>query len=1255
MFTYIRGLLNKYKNLKGNLSDHQLARKIVSIFPENLIFTPVKLLLKKEAKENGNCYKLESVVQELEEAAKATSKRSLRLSENHRKPKTTFTQTVSKKKLVRRNCGELGHPHYKCRNPKKNGVFCYFCGADGHKADVCPKRSTRKSSERSSNYTKKERDENTDVEITIWSTFTENSGKTRGNSEKVDNVVTFCLDSGSTNHCCSRKTMLTNLRTVDEFFFVNSFGEKDNGNTSGDIQGELSNGKRILLKDVLFAPKLKANLLSVQELSKKGLTTRFKKKFAEIFREDTGEVVHQAHFNGKFYEVNLKLGFPNEMGRTVNKTQAEQAAKTFKTIDLWHHRFGHLSKPYLDEMLRKEHVHGLDYSRHSELSFCHGCSKGKLRKSNARKFIDYQKTDVYEPKEVLEKLSLDTVGPFETKSRGGYRGFVTCTDHFSRFRWLIFIKSRKEVPYKLIELFKRLTTKLGKTIKILRCDQGSEFNNRILKTFAKKMGISFEFSSQYTPNQNGVAERSNGLVLEGLRSMLLNSKLGKSYWSYAAKTKCYLLNRSYSKPINKTPYEVIYKRKPKVTHLRVFGSFGYSRNLRPKAGKLNPRGVPVILLGYCTNQKGYIVKNLSTNRIETAGSAVFDENLSVAGAAAKEKLTKKPMENFSAAPCEPLEKEKESNFGYMEDLLEPNDETLSQSYHSKNREERPKNFLDINTDNILDSEAGVQTGSRHQKKNREANMLVAYQTKVEAYTNPKSYHDLEGRMDCNEWKAAYNKELKKLEDVGKMKVVEKPKNAQVIPLLELFSRKHDNISGKNIFKCRFVARGDLEKTSEVKNRYSPVASLEATHLFIALAAHFGCNIRQCDVSTAFLYGTLNRYIHLELPQSLKKHYGKNFCWTTNRSLYGLTDAPKAWHNTVKRFLCKQGFKKCPVEESLFFFKHDDVEIYLLLYVDDILYFSKDDNALTKFETVLKKKFDVKFKQTAEKFIGLEISQEDSHITIGQTQYVEQLLKTFEMESGKSYNTPMEMMLVPDNDGTKLNDIRLYQSLIGGLLYLNQASRPDLCYSVNQLSKFNREPSATNLKQAKRVLKYLKSSANKKIAYKKNSEKINIDVFVDAEYGRHKKAKSVYGYVINFNEAPIAFKTKQQQCTSLSSTESEFIAIAEVAKKVMWLKNVFEFLKVKHNVIKMYNDNQSSIRIATNSGSCNRTKHINIRHFYVQELLENEEFELMYVPTTENIADLFTKSLGRVKFHYFVSKLFKKMSENESKINENREI
>ena len=143
--------------------------------------------------------------------------------------------------------------------------------------------------------------------------------------------------------------------------------------------------------------------------------------------------------------------------------------------------------------------------------------------------------------------------------------------------------------------------------------------------------------------------------------------------------------------------------------------------------------------------------------------------------------------------------------------------------------------------------------------------------------------------------------------MGKNKIVRKTKGIQILTPLELFVRKVDNITGESIYKCRFVARGDLEKKSKLEKIYSPVAGIAVTRVFLALAAHHGWNVRQCDISSAFLYGELNREIYLELPDGLKEQHGKDHCWTTRRSIYGPNDAPKAWHLRMKTFLINFGF------------------------------------------------------------------------------------------------------------------------------------------------------------------------------------------------------------------------------------------------------------------------------------------------------------------------------------------------------------
>ena len=149
----------------------------------------------------------------------------------------------------------------------------------------------------------------------------------------------------------------------------------------------------------------------------------------------------------------------------------------------------------------------------------------------------------------------------DVRSIHGYRGFVTITDEFSKFRWVILIKTRAEVPEKLMKLFKYTFREFDFKVQKIRSDNGSEFTNKKLASFLESYGIIHEFSQPYTPEENGIAERSNALILHGARVMLINSSLPKKYWEFAVKMKTFLLNRTMNSRKKITPFEIAYNKK----------------------------------------------------------------------------------------------------------------------------------------------------------------------------------------------------------------------------------------------------------------------------------------------------------------------------------------------------------------------------------------------------------------------------------------------------------------------------------------------------------------------------------------------------------------------------------------------------------------------------------------------------------------------------------------------------------------------
>ena len=162
----------------------------------------------------------------------------------------------------------------------------------------------------------------------------------------------------------------------------------------------------------------------------------------------------------------------------------------------------------------------------------------------------------------------DVFGPVSVPSLGKSVYYVSFIDDFSRNTWIYFLRKKSEVFDKFKEFKALVENQTEKKIKALRTDNGGEF--------CKKCGIARQKTTPYTPQQNGVAEKMNRMLMEKERSVLSGTELGQEFWAEAVETTCYLVNRSPSSALeNKTPHEVWTGKKPSLSHLRVFGCDAY--------------------------------------------------------------------------------------------------------------------------------------------------------------------------------------------------------------------------------------------------------------------------------------------------------------------------------------------------------------------------------------------------------------------------------------------------------------------------------------------------------------------------------------------------------------------------------------------------------------------------------------------------------------------------------------------------------
>ncbi|XP_062557906.1 uncharacterized protein LOC134222764 [Armigeres subalbatus] len=218
------------------------------------------------------------------------------------------------------------------------------------------------------------------------------------------------------------------------------------------------------------------------------------------------------------------------------------------------------------------------------------------------------------------------------------------------------------------------------------------------------------------------------------------------------------------------------------------------------------------------------------------------------------------------------------------------------------------------------------------------------------------------------------------------------------------------------------------------------------------------------------------------------------------------------------------------------------------------------------------------------------------------------------------------------DETKImNTNDKYQSLVGALLFVAVCTRPDLAITASILGRKVSKPTESDWTEAKRALRYLKETSKLKL---KLGGCGDIKGYADADWaGDRSDRKSNSGFLFMLGNGTISWTARKQECVTLSSTEAEYVALAEASKELIWIFKLMRELgeDIQQPAI-IHEDNQSCISMLSTEGDNRRTKHIDTKYNFVRDLVKTGVLKVKYCPTEEMLADMLTKPLGRVKLH-----------------------
>lgn len=1068
----------------------------------------------------------------------------------------------------------------------------------------------------------------------------------------------FYLDTCASTHMCPYSERFSNLQKCTGF--VNS--------SSGELMEILGKGTVILncklksnvykfvMKDVLYVPKLQHPLFSWRKERSNGFTLLDNGDTLCILKNN--EVCVETNFNGPLPIIKEELVHNHE--------------NAFMTYEFWHKALCH-SAPSSIEKTEKLIKNNLIPECPKDFH-CEAC---ELSKST------HKKPKAVERKTTArgEYIHSDLCGPFPIPSLGSALYYISFVDDATRYSTVRFLKAKFDASQTIINLINEFKNQFGCQIKAIRTDNGGEYINERLTKYLAQEGIVHVLTPPYSPESNGVAERLNRSVGEGIRAMLIPIS-EKRLWAEAVQTFIYTKNRlSHSSVSGQTPYEAFYKQKPTINHLQPFGRQCYvhiPKAKRSSGSKLLPRAEKGIFVGYTNVLHQYRIFTPENGRIVVSADVKFpplyEANDSLTISSTHQQLNPDTQQTNRLTVMENPTQVVESTKIYANNMYSNDaDNTVDHNPNSQLQELSPTNNESSNENNIAIVDQSISrsnapiitrsnrhvrprvfddtiTGEWWKKSRAQTQALQKDSSNIEnteeyesAYislleiSEPRSYNEAKNSPYWSEWEKAFEDEMKSLHENEVWQIVPRPKDRSICSGKWVCKVKGNALGEVERFKARYVAKGYSQtKGIDYDETFAPVVRLDSLRLLLAFSAHKGWKPRQLDIKTAFLYGILNEEIYMELPEGYRK---ENHVARLKRCIYGLKQSPREWYFRLVEYIIPQGFVSTLMDPCVLI--HKTGKLIIAIYVDDIILFGEQCSIMDETVNLLKTEFKVNDMGDLHWLLGIQIEYTNAGIILSQMAYIDRILNRFTMQDSNPVSTPIDVnqRLIADDKGDVRVNATLYQKILGSIMYLVSGTRPDLAYTITHLSQFNTDPSVTHLNAAKRVLRYLKGTRELKLLYKFNTPLV-LNGYCDASYANCLDTRrSFSGYIFQLGESTFSWKARKQRTVADSTCEAEYMALKLATKQFIWIVRGLHQFAHKDIPTALFTDNTAAIDLANNPRLNDATKHIDTTYHFTRERVADGTLTLLHIPSADNLADICTKGLPSPRLNHLCTSIF----------------
>ena len=1059
------------------------------------------------------------------------------------------------------------------KNNKKNKANdpCFVCGEVGHWAPNCKQRKGKKNHHGQNGKS---------VNVTIGNNDKGASGY--GNLPTVLSVfqsTDWWIDTGANIHVCADISLFSSYQVTRDLSVLMGNGSHASVRGVGTVDLKFTSRKIVQLKNVQHVPSINKNLVSGSLLCKEG--------FKLVFESNKVVISKYGQFIGKGYECGglFRLSLSDFCNKVVNHICAPG-----NETDVWHSRLCHINFGCMTRLAKMNLIPSFTLAKGSK---CQACVQAKQPRKPHK--------PVKEARDLapLELIHSDLCEMNGVLTKGGKKYFMTLIDDSTRFCYVYLLKTKDEALH-YFKIYKaEVENQLERKIKRVRSDRGGEYFSNEFDLFCAEHGIIHKRTPPHSPQSNGVAERKNRTLTDLVNAMLGTSGLSKAWWGEAILTSCHVLNKVPTKDNETAPYELWEKRKLTLSYLRTWGCLAKVNLPIPKKRKLGPKTIDCVFLGHANHSVGYrflVVKSevpdMKVGTIMESKDATFFEDIF-------------PMKDM------PSTSRQESD-----ETPEP---AIPMEYYERTHDQIPEEE---------DNEAPVRSKRQRIAKSFGDDFIVylvddAPNSISEAYASP----------DADYWKEAVRSEMDSIMANETWEITDRPYGCKPVGCKWVFKKKLKPDGTIEKYKARLVAKGYTQKEGEdFFDTYSPVARLTTIRVLLSLAASHGLIVHQMDVKTAFLNGELDEEIYMEQPDGFVVDGQQGKVCKLLKSLYGLKQAPKQWHEKFDQTLTSAGFVVNEADKCVYYHHGGGEGVILCLYVDDILIFGTNMKVIEQVKNFLSQSFDMKDLGEADVILNIKLLRdENGGITLLQSHYVEKVLSRFGYSKCTPSPTPYDpSKMLRKNKGIARDQLR-YSQIIGSLMYLASATRPDIAFAVSKLSRFVSKPGDDHWHALERVMRYLKGTSSYGIHY--TGDPAVLEGYSDSNWiSDADELKATSGYIFTHGGGAVSWKSCKQTILTRSTMEAELTALDTATVEADWLRQLLNDLPVVDKpvpAILMNCDNQTVIvKVTSSKDNMKSSRHIKRRLASVRKMRNSGVIALDYIQTAKNLVDPFTKGLSR---------------------------